>query len=66
MISKFQILHTCTVCGKREPWNENWQWYGSMRDEEDGKGIIETCSDACRGIIPDPAKALKLLQMEQW
>ena len=55
--------HICTVCGRRDNWGDSWQWYGSLRDQEDGKAIIKTCSDKCRSLVVNPANILRLLNM---
>ncbi|MEN6621175.1 MAG: hypothetical protein ABFD50_06490 [Smithella sp.] len=40
-------IYECDVCGKREPWNDNWRWYGSQLDLE--AGCVPTiCSNECR------------------
>lgn len=41
------LLHVIAGCGRREHWNENWMWYGSYRDLEDGKPVEKFCSEEC-------------------
>jgi hypothetical protein len=40
-------IHTCTVCGKEDFWSDDWQWFGSYRDLDDGKPIEKFCSERC-------------------
>lgn len=44
-------LHRCSVCGECAEWNENWSWYGSYLDADDGK-IAKFCSAECRAKEP--------------
>ena len=42
--------HTCDICGRRAPWGDGWQWYGSYLDYEDSwgdRGIVVVCSPEC-------------------
>lgn len=48
----------CNGCGHRGIWNENWSWYGSLKELEDGDDLPTFCSDTCR---PD-AGGLALLR----
>ena len=50
--------HQCTVCGKTEEWNDQWQTYGSIQMQEDGAPLLFTCSEDCRARVPDPEQAL--------
>ena len=34
--------HTCDICGRRAPWGDGWQWYGSYLDYEDSCGSLRT------------------------
>lgn len=48
-----RALYTCDNCGKTEPWNDDWAWYGSYRQAEDyglpGIAPVRTiCSATCR------------------
>lgn len=51
-------LHSCDICGKRGPWTDTWSWYGSYAALDDGKPVINQCSDECRaeakrrGLVP--------------
>lgn len=45
-------LHECCKCGAVGPWDENWSWYGSMKDMDDGKPVRMFCSAACRAKGP--------------
>lgn len=50
-VISFEIpkMHTCTVCGKEEPWiEETWSWYGRYADIDDGKPVLKFCSNECR------------------
>jgi len=48
MILKFPIFHICSICGKKEEWNDNWSWFGSIKDIDDGNDIVKVCSDICK------------------
>lgn len=42
--------HTCSTCGEKSAWDENWKWYGSIRELEDlraGDELMKFCSDKC-------------------
>lgn len=39
-------IYTCNICGCRGRAGEQTQWYGSLKDEEDGT-LICVCSDDC-------------------
>lgn len=41
-------IWTCNVCGRSEPWGSGWEWYGSLKIEEDCGHLVATCSPACR------------------
>lgn len=41
-------LHTCCVCGRIAPWDDNWMWFGTMKQIDDGKPVQKFCSSACR------------------
>ncbi len=43
-----RVSHTCSMCGKIEPWSDDWSWYGSYKEFEDGKPILKFCSDGCK------------------
>lgn len=43
-----RVSHTCSICGKIEPWSESWSWFGSYKELEDGKPILKFCSDVCK------------------
>ena len=50
-------IWTCDICGKKEPWGDQWRWYGSYRTyEETGEPEFVACSMACRN--DDRTKAL--------
>ena len=51
-------LHTCDGCGKIEQWGPAWQWYGSIRDLDDGC-VLKLCSLACHPTAPERALARK-------
>lgn len=40
-------LYECDICGKREQWNDNWNWYGSLNDM-DNENLPTLCSIECR------------------
>jgi hypothetical protein len=42
-----RCVHKCAVCGSLGTWDENWSWYGSLVDLEEGNQF-EICSDACK------------------
>lgn len=39
-------LHTCSVCGKAEPWGPTWSWYGSLMDCDNGD-VVKYCGPDC-------------------
>lgn len=41
-------IHVCTVCEYRGIWTDAWQWFGSLRDEDEGGPIVKVCSEKCR------------------
>ena len=57
-------LYKCDVCDKVENWNDDWQWFGSYRDEEDGEPLLYICSLNCRGNMTEFA-ATNLLKQKQ-
>lgn len=54
-------LHSCDACGSVGPWTDSWLWFGSYKNQDDGKKIVKTCSEACRveakrlGLVPKNA-----------
>jgi len=44
------MIHQCSICGVNQEWNDNWSWYGSIKDMENGLPIVKTCSEECREI----------------
>lgn len=40
-------VHTCTECGREGFWDQNWTWYGSLQDEDEGTIRVKVCSPAC-------------------
>ena len=45
---KSKYIHTCDICGDRSLWNENWSWWGSYEDLEEGNKIYKVCSAKCK------------------
>ena len=43
-----RLLHCCCICGKLEPWNNNWTCYASVKELDDQVPIPKFCSPACR------------------
>jgi len=41
-------IHTCSVCGMTDHWSDDWYWFGSIDDFENGRPILKTCSTECR------------------
>ena len=41
-------LYTCVVCGKTDVWSDDWSWYGSLKNLDDGDVKIKVCSDVCK------------------
>lgn len=41
-------IWTCCICGHGSAWSQGWEWYGSIRVEEDCGHVLATCSDKCR------------------
>lgn len=54
-------MHTCSICGKTEPWGRAWVWYGSYKRLDDGKPIVKMCSARCR----EKAKEQRLVPQEE-
>lgn len=42
-----RALHSCVVCEKLEPWSDEWKWWGSLNDVDDGEALAKFCSDKC-------------------
>ncbi len=63
---EFRRRHQCSICGKIEPWSDEWQWFGSELDVDDGLSFVKTCSEACRSGMtePDLEKLHRRLQRE--
>lgn len=40
-------IHTCSTCGAQGPWTEDWSWYGSYNDLDEGRPVEKYCSKAC-------------------
>jgi len=40
--------YQCFKCNKIEAWNENWSWYGSWQEMDEGKEVITFCRQACQ------------------
>lgn len=40
--------HICSVCGKIGSWTQEWSWYGSYKDLDDGISVLKFCSQECR------------------
>jgi hypothetical protein len=47
-ISGTKIMHTCCMCGFRGFWTDRWEWFGSLKDEDDGNVKIKVCSSQCK------------------
>lgn len=41
-------LWRCDVCGRVDPWQDGWEWYGSLAAEGVREAMTVTCSAACR------------------
>ena len=41
------VLHCCVVCGALEPWSDDWSWYGSYEEMDDGVPLQKFCSQKC-------------------
>ena len=46
-------LWVCDWCGNLAPWDDNWSWYGSYKEQEIDGVIVAMCSDRCRSSV-DP------------
>lgn len=42
-----RTIYTCDRCAKTEPWGDEWVWYGSYKDLDDGVKVPHYCSQAC-------------------
>ncbi len=41
--------YTCTLCGSKGFWSDDWEWYGSyLLSECIPEDIVYTCSGKCR------------------
>lgn len=40
------VIHQCDWCGAKDFWHARWSWFGSYRDEEDGK--VVKCCGCCK------------------
>lgn len=40
-------IHICSVCGNSGQWDDNWSWFGSWKELEDGEDIAKFCSTHC-------------------
>jgi len=38
--------YRCDNCGKVDSWGDDWMWYGSIKDMEEG-GQQTYCSESC-------------------
>ena len=36
-------LHACCLCDKLAPWSDEWRWYGSYREADDGFPVMKFC-----------------------
>jgi hypothetical protein len=41
-------VHTCSMCGAVGHWNDRWEWFGSLEDEEQCMIRIKVCSPHCK------------------
>lgn len=48
--------HICDACGRTALWDENWSWYGSLADLDDGKPVLKACSKACRSALKEAGR----------
>ncbi len=58
--SRTGIIHQCSVCKRRGRWREGWQWYGSLRDIDDGQ-VVKVCPDCERPSNEDAKRMLKAI-----
>ena len=47
-ISPPKRLHECSICGKQGPWTNEWEWFGSYKQIDDGEPVTKICSPACK------------------
>lgn len=53
-------VHTCTVCGKKEPWGEDWSWYGSINHMDACPDDLPLgCTPDCIATVADNVKSGK-------
>lgn len=55
-----RLLHCCCICGKLEPWNRQWVYYGSIEEEENGVPLPKFCSAACSRLGGEDASAVTM------
>lgn len=53
-------VYVCDVCGKRGHWNDDWRWFGSIADQDDGS-MAYLCG--CRAL--SDAEAMRLLKRKR-
>lgn len=47
IVSIDRISHQCCVCEKIDVWTDQWIWYGSIKEQEEGALVRKFCSSAC-------------------
>jgi hypothetical protein len=40
-------LHCCCICGNLGLWDDGWSWFGSVKDEDEGKPLAKFCTSKC-------------------
>lgn len=43
-----KLLHCCCICGNVGVWNLNWNYYGSIKELDDGDPVAKFCNDLCQ------------------
>lgn len=43
-------IYTCSVCSNLFNWQDGSCWFGSLKDQEDGKPLIYCCTNDCRKV----------------
>jgi predicted nucleic acid-binding Zn ribbon protein len=54
--------HQCSICSKVAPWSDEWTWYGSYRQIDDGEPVVKLCSASCKAEFSKRRKLASLVR----
>lgn len=60
------VIHECSTCGDRRPWDDGWRWFGCPDDIEDKIPIRRFCSDLCRPVECENAPRPEGATYREW